>query len=252
VTPIDPGTVRKLVEEAVDRVLAPPSPSAAPAATTAKAAPSAAAAPPAAKAAPAVGSGPARVHDWTRSGLGDVRPVREPAVRPPGKKPGEPALPDPARTVSFGGDHGGFALKESLRRYLVEELRYAVIDCGAYTAEPVDYPDIARAVGFAVAEGRAFRGVVVDTAGIGSTMAANRVPGVRCALCHDVATVVNAREHNDGNVLALGSKVVSLGQARQMLATFLKTPFAGGRHARRVAKIMDLERLRPAVAGEKP
>jgi ribose 5-phosphate isomerase B len=87
-------------------------------------------------------------------------------------------------------------------------------------------------------------GIVIDGAGIGSTMAANKVPGVRCALCHDVKTVLNSREHNDANVLALGSGVVNVGLARQMVATWLKTPFAGGRHTRRVAKIMELERYR--------
>jgi ribose 5-phosphate isomerase B len=146
-----------------------------------------------------------------------------------------------------GGDHGGYALKETIKRFLKDELRYAVIDLGTHNAkDAVDYPDIAREVASAVAEGRAFRGIVVDAAGIGSTMAANRVPGVRCALCHDVKTVINSRAHNDANVLALGSNVVHVGLARQMITTWLKTPFEGGRHARRVIKIMELERLRPA------
>jgi ribose 5-phosphate isomerase B len=122
-----------------------------------------------------------------------------------------------------------------------------VIDCGTHSTEAVDYPDIARAVGDAVASGRAARGVVIDGAGIGSSMAANRVPGVRCALCHDVKTVLNSREHNDANVLALGASVVNPGLARRMLEVWLKTPFAGGRHARRVDKIMELDRLRTPV-----
>jgi ribose 5-phosphate isomerase B len=155
-----------------------------------------------------------------------------------------PAKADPARTVAIGGDHGGFALKESLRKFVQGELGYAVIDVGTHSTEAVDYPDIARAVGEAVTGGRAHRGIVIDGAGIGSTMAANKVPGVRCALCHDVKTVLNSREHNDANVLALGSGVVNVGLARQMVATWLKTPFAGGRHTRRVAKIMELERYR--------
>ena len=126
-----------------------------------------------------------------------------------------------------------------------------MIDCGTHSTDAVDYPDIAKAVGEAVATGRAARGVVIDGAGIGSTMAANRVPGVRCALCHDVKTVLNSREHNDANVLARGSGVVNLGLARQMVATWLKTPFGGGRHARRGAKIMELERLRIPLAERK-
>jgi len=93
-----------------------------------------------------------------------------------------------------------------------------------------------------VASGRCARGLVVDAAGIGSTMAANKIPGVRCALCHDDATVLNAREHNDANVLALGARVVNRGLATRMVRLFLATGFGGGRHARRVQKIMALER----------
>jgi ribose 5-phosphate isomerase B len=91
---------------------------------------------------------------------------------------------------------------------------------------------------------RAARGIVLDAMGIGSAMAANRVPGALCAVCHDEPTVRNAREHNDANVLALGSRVVHPGQARALVRLFLTTPHAGGRHARRVAKIRDLEALR--------
>ena len=118
-----------------------------------------------------------------------------------------------------------------------------MIDLGTHNSkDAVDYPDVAREVASAVAEGRAFRGIVVDAAGIGSTMAANKVPGVRCALCHDDATVLNARRHNDANVLALGAHVVHRGAAARMVRLFLATPFEGGRHERRVRKIMDLER----------
>ena len=173
-------------------------------------------------------------------------PAGLPRIGAAAKKPAA----DPARTVAIGGDHGGFALKQTLAKYVREELRWAVIDCGTHSTEPVDYPDIAKAVGEAVASGRAARGIVIDGAGIGSTMAANRVPGVRCALCHDEKTVLNSREHNDANVLALGSGVVNPGQARRLVEVWLKTKFAGGRHARRVEKIMELERLR-ALAPER-
>jgi ribose 5-phosphate isomerase B len=147
------------------------------------------------------------------------------------------------KCVAIGCDHGGVALKEVLKRALTEELGWKVHDCGTHSAaEAVDYPDFAAAVGREVAAGRAVRGIVIDAAGIGSTMAANKIPGVRCALCHDDATVRNAREHNDANVLALGAKVVHRGAATRMVRLFLETEFAGGRHDRRVRKIMALER----------
>jgi len=156
------------------------------------------------------------------------------------------AAPAPAvispRRVAIGSDHGGLELKEILKRALIEEMGMDVHDCGTHSAEAVDYPDFAAAVGREVASGRAAKGIVIDTAGIGSTMAANKVAGVRCALCHDDATVRNSREHNDANVLALGSKVVNRGAATRMVRLFLTTEFAGGRHERRVRKIMALER----------
>lgn len=158
--------------------------------------------------------------------------------RPEGPGPGGSA----ARRVAIGSDHGGYELKQILSRYVSEDLGFTVHDCGTHSSEAVDYPDFAAAVAREVASGRAARGIVVDAAGIGSTMAANKVPGVRCALCHDDATARNAREHNDANVLALGAKVVNRGLATRLVRLFLATPFGGGRHERRVAKIMALER----------
>ena len=156
------------------------------------------------------------------------------------------AVPGPAaggrKRVAIGADHGGYALKEVLKRFIAEELDWEVHDCGTHSGEAVDYPDYAAAVGRAVASSECGRGIVVDAAGIGSTMAANKIPGVRCALCHDDATVRNAREHNDANVLALGARVVNRGLATRMVRLFLATPFGGGRHERRVQKIMALER----------
>jgi len=163
-----------------------------------------------------------------------------PAAPKPGATPAPAAAPSPRR-VAIGADHGGFELKEILRRAIAEEMGWQVHDCGTHSAEAVDYPDFAAAVAREVSQGRAARSIVVDTAGIGSSMAANKVPGVRCALCHDDRTVVNAREHNDANVLALGAKVVNRGSAVRMVRLFLGTYFAGGRHARRVQKIMALE-----------
>lgn len=144
--------------------------------------------------------------------------------------------------VAIGSDHGGFALKEVLKRAISEDLGWTVQDCGTHSTEAVDYPDYAAAVGREVASGRCSRGIVVDAAGIGSSMAANKILGIRCALCHDDATAVNAREHNDANVLALGAKVVHRGLATRLVRLFLTTPFGGGRHERRVQKIMALER----------
>jgi len=146
-----------------------------------------------------------------------------------------------SRVVALGADHGGYALKEDLKAYL-GELGYAVIDCGTGSSEPVDYPDLAYAVARLVADGRAWRGIVVDGAGIGSCMAANKVPGVRAAMCYDHATAVNSREHNDANVLTLGGGLLGRNLARDIVKTWLGTEFGGGRHSRRVDKIMDIER----------
>jgi ribose 5-phosphate isomerase B len=145
-----------------------------------------------------------------------------------------------ARVVAIGADHGGFALKEELKNYL-RDWGYKFLDLGTHSAEAVDYPDFAEAVGNAVARGDAWLGVVLDSAGIGSSIAANKVPGVRAALCYDRATARNSREHNDANVLTLGAKLLSQEAAREILAVWLATPFAGGRHQRRVDKILAIE-----------
>jgi ribose 5-phosphate isomerase B len=147
----------------------------------------------------------------------------------------------PAATVALGADHGGFPLKEELKAYL-GELGYQAIDCGTQGTAAVDYPDFAYAVATLVAEGRAWRGIVVDGAGIGSCMAANKVPGVRASMCYDHATAVNSREHNDANVLTLGGSLIGPNLARQIVKAWLETAFGGGRHARRVEKIMAIER----------
>jgi ribose 5-phosphate isomerase B len=119
-----------------------------------------------------------------------------------------------------------------------------VLDCGTHSTEPVDYPDIAAAVARAVAGGRAWRGIVVDGAGIGSCMAANKVPGVRAALCYDLTTARNAREHNDANVLTLGGTLIGMRLATDIVTAFVRSEFAGGRHAPRVAKIDRLDAAR--------
>src|SRR5262245_54328444 len=146
------------------------------------------------------------------------------------------------RRVAMGSDHGGFALKQVLLSFVRDELGWEVEDCGTHSTDAVDYPDFAAAVGRAVAAGRCSRGIVVDAAGIGSTMAANKIAGVRCPLCHDDMTALNARQHNDANVMALGARVVNRGLAQRLVRLFLTTSFEGGRHERRVLKIMSLER----------
>ena len=146
-----------------------------------------------------------------------------------------------ARTVALGADHGGYAMKEDLKRYL-GELGYDVVDCGTNSTAAVDYPDFAYAVARLVSEGQAWRGIVVDGAGIGSCMAANKVPGVRAAMCHDHATAVNSREHNDANVLTLGGMLLGPHLARQVVKVWLETEFGGVRHAQRVQKIVGIER----------
>lgn len=140
-----------------------------------------------------------------------------------------------SRVIALGADHGGFEMKERLKQILVAD--HQILDCGTYNTAAVDYPDFAYAVARAVASGRAWRGILIDGAGIGSCMAANKVPGVRAAMCYDQATAVNSREHNDANVLTLGAGLIGYNLAQQIVTTWLGTEFAGGRHARRVAKI---------------
>lgn len=146
-----------------------------------------------------------------------------------------------ARVVALGADHGGFALKEVLRGYL-RELGYSITDCGTHSSDPVDYPDIALEVAKMVAEGQAWRGIIVDGAGIGSAIAANKIPGIRASLCYDVSTARNAREHNDANILTLGGRLIGEELAKQIVKTFLETEFGGGRHSRRVEKISQIEK----------
>lgn len=150
--------------------------------------------------------------------------------------------PAPAgTTIALGADHGGYALKEALKARLAGQ-GYRVLDCGAHSAEAVDYPDFAYAVAQLVAEGVATYGIVADGAGIGSCMAANKVPGIRAAMCYDEATARNSREHNHANVLTLGAGMISQETASAIVTTWLNTPVGEGRHARRVGKIMDIER----------
>jgi ribose 5-phosphate isomerase B len=146
----------------------------------------------------------------------------------------------PANSAALGADHGGYTLKEALKPVL-NRLGWRFVDLGTFSTEPVDYPDVALKVARAVREGHVRLGIVVDGAGIGSAMAANKVPGVRAATCHDVAAARNAREHNDANVLALGAKFVDAARAAEVVEAFLLSSCTEERHARRVAKIKAIE-----------
>jgi ribose 5-phosphate isomerase B len=157
-------------------------------------------------------------------------------------KTGESLAPaSPADTVAIGSDHGGFEMKQKLLP-MFQELGLAVHDVGVHEEKPADYPDIARQVAELVASGAAARGVIIDGAGIGSAMVANKFPGVRAALCYDRATARNSREHNDANVLTLGGRLLSITQAEDVLRMWLSTLFGGGRHAARVDKIKEIDK----------
>jgi ribose 5-phosphate isomerase B len=149
-------------------------------------------------------------------------------------------LAPPEKTVAIGSDHGGFQMKEQIKPILTE-LGLSIRDVGVTEETAADYPDIALKVAEMVAFGAVLRGIIVDGAGIGSCMAANKVPGVRAALCYDKATARNSREHNDSNVLTLGGRLLTATQAEEILRIWLATPFGGGRHAARVQKITQIE-----------
>ena len=143
--------------------------------------------------------------------------------------------------IAIGADHAGFELKQHLVGTL-RRLGHDVDDRGTHGPEPVDYPPICAGVAREVAEGRADRGIVIGGSGQGEQMAANKVPGIRAALCNDLYTARMSRQHNDANVLAIGGRIVASGLAEEILALWLNTPFEGGRHQRRVDQIMEIER----------
>lgn len=143
-------------------------------------------------------------------------------------------------TIALGSDHGGFALKEHVKQFL-EGKGYAVKDCGCHSTQSVDYPVYGRAAAEAVAAGACEYGVVVCTTGIGISISANKVRGVRCALCAEPLSAEMTRRHNDANMLALGGGMIGPNMADRIVETFLTTPFEGGRHQRRVDLISDIE-----------
>jgi len=198
----------------------------------------------------------ARIVDATLGGgsaapAGATAAAASAASAPPPAAARAPA-PAPASTavaIAIGADHGGWQLKDAIGRVLTEA-GYAVRDCGANGPEAVDYPDIAHDVARLVADGTCRWGIVLDGAGIGSAMAANKVPGIRAANCHDLSSARNSREHNHANVLALGARFLGEGLAIEIVRAWLGTDWAPGRHAARVDKITDLERRYMSPTGE--
>lgn len=143
-------------------------------------------------------------------------------------------------TIALGCDHGGLELKETIKAHL-EKRGFSVKDCGTYTADSCDYPDFGAAAARAVAAGECQKGIVICTTGIGISIAANKIKGIRCALLSDLMSARMTRQHNDTNMMALGAAVVGPMLALQIVDTWLDTEFEGGRHQRRVDKMMALE-----------
>jgi ribose 5-phosphate isomerase B len=170
----------------------------------------------------------------------DSKPVISPGI------PKTSSLEEPQKgvrkIVAIGADHGGFDLKEILKGEL-NGLGFDVKDVGTYSKAAMDYPDYAHEVAKLVSTGKSWRGIMIDGAGIGSCIVANKVPGVRAANAYDYSSAVNSREHNDTNVLTLGAGLIGVNLAKQIVKTWLSTEFGGDRHTRRVEKISEYEKL---------
>ena len=194
-----------------------------------------------------------RIVDATLDGRA---PTSAAAARPPAAPAAAPAAPAAAPAaapervaIAIGADHGAWQLKDVIGRVLAEA-GFAVRDCGTNGPEAVDYPDVAHAVARLVADGTCRWGIILDGAGIGSCMVANKVPGVRAALCHDLSSARNSREHNHANVLTLGARFIGEGLAIEIVRAWLGTEWGPGRHAARVEKITDVERRYMQPTGE--
>lgn len=176
------------------------------------------------------------------AGLPDPKPAAPAGASTPVNLPKTDQTTVPRKVVAIGADHGGFELKEILKPELTA-LGYDAIDVGTNSKEAVDYPDFAHEVAKLVSSGKAWRGVMIDGAGIGSCIVANKVPGVRAGMAYDYSSALNSREHNDTNLLTLGAGLIGVALAKQILKVWLSTPFGGERHARRVNKITAVEKL---------
>ena len=177
------------------------------------------------------------VHRVVSQALGNS--ARQPA---PSTVSSAAAVENPGRkVVAIGADHGGYELKEALKPEL-KTLGFEINDVGTNSKEAVDYPDFAHGVAEMVGTGKAWRGIMIDGAGIGSCIVANKVPGVRAGMAYDYSSAVNSREHNDTNVLTLGAGLIGVNLAKQIVKTWLTTEFGGGRHTPRVDKIKLVEK----------
>jgi ribose 5-phosphate isomerase B len=175
-------------------------------------------------------------------GLRPQNPSPEVPVSNIEPKKGFSEQPGVRKIVAIGADHGGISLKEFLIPDLVG-MGFEVKDVGTYSKVAVDYPDYAHEVAKMVGSGKAWRGIMIDGAGIGSCIVANKVPGVRAGMAYDYSSAVNGREHNDTNVLTLGAGLIGVNLAKQIVKTWLSTEFGGDRHTRRVEKISIVEKL---------
>lgn len=176
------------------------------------------------------------VHRAVENALGSS--IREPVSTSPGPAQAQEVT---KKIVVIGADHGGYDLKEALKPD-VKALGFEIQDVGTNSKDAVDYPDFAHAVAQAVGNGKAWRGIMIDGAGIGSCIVANKVPGVRAGMAYDISSANNSREHNDTNVLTLGAGLIGVSLAKQIAKTWLTTEFAGGRHAPRLDKIKSVEK----------
>ena len=190
-----------------------------------------------------------RIVDATLDGDPAAR-TREAPAAPSQEAAVAGSAPAPDRVaIAIGADHGGVALKDRIGEMLTTT-GFAVHDCGTHGSDPVDYPDVAHAVARLVADGTCRWGIILDGAGIGSCMVANKVPGIRAALCHDLSSARNSREHNHANVLTLGARFIGEGLAIEIVRAWLGTKWGPGRHAARVEKITEVERRYMKSPGE--
>ena len=175
-----------------------------------------------------------------REPIANAVPASPPHPLPAAKNETQ-AQPAGQKIVAIGADHGGYELKEILKAELAA-LGYKALDAGTHSKDSVDYPDFAHEVAKKVSTGQAWRGIVIDGAGIGSCIVANKVPGVRAGMAYDYSSAVNSREHNDTNVFTLGAGLIGVNLAKQIVTVWLATPFGGGRHQKRVDKIIAVEK----------
>jgi len=183
----------------------------------------------------------AELHRIVQRVLGKVMGNTDHA-QPAPNSPAQPAaVASGKKVVAIGADHGGFELKGILKTE-ISSLGFEIVDVGTNSKDAVDYPDFAHAVAQSVSTGKAWRGIMIDGAGIGSCIVANKVPGVRAGMAYDISSANNSREHNDTNVLTLGAGLIGVNLAKQIVKVWLTTEFGGDRHQKRVDKIKSVEK----------